>query len=632
MNSQLYNENKNSIRNSKINMLTHKFVNTSTILTILLLLSIPYTLISQNKDKYLEIELPPIETISTLTPKKLSETSYDVHIITRKEIEEKGFTTISDIVKSINASISREYGNKGMASSPSFRAATTSHTLVLIDGKRLNIPSLGLVDPNKIPLVVDNIERIEILKGPSSALYGSEAIGGVINIVTKNAEKNYVYTSSYFGSFETFHKEVYASFKKDKIGVAVGLMHENSEGFRENSEYEIKSLNTKLQYFLTNENIITFNLDMLSSNAGSPGPTFFPSPNANFSELNTLLGINYSSPTLSINSFLHSFASTFISDFENTVSRNFVYSFDLKKTLKLSEGLNIIGGIELANEKLNSIDHLNLAGSIGKKSRGRVGALSQIDWNVTPKIEVIAGSRYDNIGGKDQISPRASVSFKPSENLIFGLNYAHGFRTPTFSELFWPDTIFFVGNPNLKPEVSDEYELLAKYSSGIYNGKVSIFQRNTRDLIVNVPDDTFKFSPVNLAKTKTIGLGLDNYLRFKKLDIGLSLDYFDPEDKTNNKKVRFAPKFLTKYYLTYHISKNLTLSAQYYFTQQYVVNAGDPSTYDTIDFKLSQKIKIKNTEGEIFLIGKNVLDRDFQYQVGYPYPGAQFYSGFSLQF
>lgn len=83
-----------------------------------------------------------------------------------------------------------------------------------------------------------------------------------------------------------------------------------------------------------------------------------------------------------------------------------------------------------------------------------------MDWGITKVIEIIAGSRYDNAGGKDHFSPRASVNFKFTEQTVLGLNYGHSFRTPTFNDLFWPDSQFAKGNQNLKPEMADEYEVI----------------------------------------------------------------------------------------------------------------------------------------------------------------------------
>ncbi len=590
------------------------------------------SLLSQEKEKYIRIELPPVETISTLTQKDIIETSYDVSLVTSKEIKEKGFLNVADVVRSISGALSRDIGNRGMLATSSLRASISAHTLVLVDGKRINIPSLGLTDFNKIPVPIENIERIEILKGTSSALYGSEAIGGVVNIITKKIEKNYVYSNSYFGTYRTFHKETYTAFRKKNFGFDIGLMHENSVGHRPNSEYEIKSLGTKLQYFFSDQSILSFNLNTLVNNAGSPGSISFPSSNANIGESNTLLGINFLSKNIVSNLYFHSFVTNYIDEFSETTTKNFIYAFDIRKMFQVSNSLAFTAGLELSKEILNNVDFKEPANSIGRKVRGRMSGFYQLEWDVSKNINLLAGIRYDNIGGKDHFSPRTSVNFKLSESMLLGVNYGHGFRIPTFNDLFWPDTQFAKGNPDLKPEISDEYELLLKFFKKNYNGKINIFIRNVRDLIIWTPDQNFKFSPQNIAKVKTSGIGFENYINFEKIDIGFSFDFFHPIDKTTNSYVRFSPKYQIKPYINYYITDNLILSIQYYLIQQYVVNPGDISTYDILDFKLSQKINVKGTEGEIFLIGKNIFDRDTQYTLGYPIAGAQIYTGFSLHF
>ncbi|MFN7181074.1 MAG: TonB-dependent receptor plug domain-containing protein [Planctomycetota bacterium] len=600
--------------------------------SLIIVAFINISLILKANEKYIEIELPPVEVTSTLTRKEIDRTPYDVSIVQTNEIKEKGFRSITEVIQSIEGSLAREYGNRGMLATSSLRAGNSTHTLVLIDGKRVNAPSLGLIDLNAIPVPIENIERIEVLKGSASSIYGSEAIGGVINIITKKIDRNYIFSNTYFGSLSTYHKEIQASLREKKTGFSIGLIHENSEGFRPNSEYEIKTLNSKLQYFFNDQTFLELRLDTLVNDAGTPGSISFPSLNANTSELSTLFAINFSSPLLISNLYFYSFTTHFIDTFSDTTTKNFVYTLDTRKTFLLSDYLTVVSGLEFATERYNNIDFKNPSNSIGKKLRGRVASFMHAEWNITPILDLLSGIRYDNIGGKDHFSPRASLNFKLTENLLFGINYGHGFRTPTFNDLYWPDTQFAVGNPNLKPEISDEYEVVFKYSIKNYRTKVNIFNRNVRELIIWVPDNNGKWSPQNIARTHITGIGFENSIYLKNIDIGFSLDFFEPEDKTNNKKIRFSPKFQIKPYITYHIADNLTLSIQYYLYQQNVVASGDPSTYDTLNFKFSYKIKKKSTQGEIFLIGKNIFDRDFEYMKGYPSPGAQIYLGFSFEF
>lgn len=336
-----------------------------------------YILSADTKERYLEIELPPIETISTLTPKKISETSYNVSVISKKDIEEKGYSSVSEILHSVSGTISREYGNRGMLSTPSIRATAATHTLVLIDGKRINIPSLGQSDLNKMPISLDSIERIEILKGPASALYGSEAIGGVINIITKKIEKNIVSTTFYYGSFQTLYKEISANFRKSKLGFYLGLIHENSEGFRPNSEYETKSLNSKLQYFFSNDTILSFTYNTFVNDAGSPGSIQYPSPTANLSTLSSVISIDFTSPILNFNLYFYNHTTNYIDNFTDQTTKNFVYTFNIQKPLKIHDNINILSGVELSLEKLNSINFKDIANSIGEKQGVRLVVLSR---------------------------------------------------------------------------------------------------------------------------------------------------------------------------------------------------------------------------------------------------------------
>lgn len=147
--------------------------------------------------------LDEVVVTATKVEEAAEDIANDVTVITRKEIESGSYRNLSEVVRSVTGLKLFEYGSPGASSSVSLRGSTSEQTLVMIDGKRLNKPGDGQVDLNAIPVPLENIERIEILRGASSALYGADAMGGVINIITKVPDESVTNLAASYGRFVT---------------------------------------------------------------------------------------------------------------------------------------------------------------------------------------------------------------------------------------------------------------------------------------------------------------------------------------------------------------------------------------------------------------------------------------------
>jgi len=158
------------------------------IVVVVLLRSIvlPGGLVSaQGKD----ITLEPVVVTATKTERAPEDVTQSVTVITADEIKKSGATTPSEAVRKTVGMTVNEYGPRGANSNLSVRGSTSAQVLVLLDGKRLNSPRTGGYNLSDLPVSLDDIERIEIVRGSSSALYGADAVGGVINIITKKPDK-----------------------------------------------------------------------------------------------------------------------------------------------------------------------------------------------------------------------------------------------------------------------------------------------------------------------------------------------------------------------------------------------------------------------------------------------------------
>ncbi|NDY71022.1 hypothetical protein DO021_04975 [Desulfobacter hydrogenophilus] len=134
--------------------------------------------------------LEDVVVSATRTPTRISQLGTSVTVITSKEIEAKQQIQVIDVLRSVPGVSVIQSGPKGAAVSIFMRGTANKHTLILVDGIEFRDPSAPAAESNLSNLTTDNIERIEVIRGPQSVLYGSDAIGGVINIITKKGQKN----------------------------------------------------------------------------------------------------------------------------------------------------------------------------------------------------------------------------------------------------------------------------------------------------------------------------------------------------------------------------------------------------------------------------------------------------------
>ena len=176
-----------------------------------------------------------------------------VTIIGADEIQKRKKTTVLELLRTVPGLEVVQTGAWGGLTSVFLRGGSSSHTLVLLDGVRANSPTTGQFDFGE--LTANNVERIEIIRGPQSTLYGSEAIGGVINVITKRGQKEPRFSTQIeVGTESTFRNSVNASGGDDKFDYTTSISFERTQGVsaaREsagNTEGSLEGIIGQLQY------------------------------------------------------------------------------------------------------------------------------------------------------------------------------------------------------------------------------------------------------------------------------------------------------------------------------------------------------------------------------------------------
>lgn len=581
------------------------------------------------------VKLKEVVVTATRVQESIEDVAQDVTVITKKEIESGSYQNVPDVIKGSVGLNLFEYGNRGSAPSVSLRGSTSEQVLILVDGKRLNRPNSGVFDLNTLNIPLENIERIEILRGASSALYGADAMGGVINIITKIPDKQITKIGTSYGRFSTKNLNASSSGKIKKTGYYVSLTKESSEGFRDNSDYHWDAASTKFTYDFSKDINAALNFDYSQRESGVPGTLTYPSPSARQKDDNILFGTSFKMKNTALKLYSHNSKMYYLNPgSEENTHRNKVNGLDLQHSLSIGKSNLLTGGIELLSEKLNSQDHITSSSSIGKRSRTRKGLFLQNESVITEYATFTLGARYDDIASEERLSPKSSILFKLPYQINVSFSVGKGFRVPTMNELYWPDTGWAVGNPNLKSEKSTEYEMiLQKFFSDTGRIKFAAFKKDAKDLIEWQEISPWRWSPVNVSRAEIKGFETEGKLHLKEADFGLGYTFIDPEDLSTGKKIRYKTRHQLKGTVAVYPLKDTTASLEGRYVSNYVVRDGDPRCYFVLDGKLSRKIKlIDNVDGEIFIIGKNILNRKYQTVKDYPMPPVQYTAGMSIIF
>lgn len=409
------------------------------------------------------LRLDQIVITASKIPLTQRETTKPVLVIDRKEIEQNGSRNLGQLLNQQSGiRVNDSFGSPANPQILYMQGASAQYTLILIDGLAINDPSGsgGTFDLRLLPL--DNIERIEILKGSHSTLYGTDAIAGVVNIITKEGSENLLAGNGQisYGSFNTFQGSLGVNGSlNEQVGYAFNYKRESSDGFSAASG---------------------------PINTGSFGDDGFNSSSFYGKiELNPLKGITIS-PFLNFNEFDGDFDSGSFQDGDNLFSMKM---FNPGVQLKFSgKNLNVNGGYNFTKTERSFVSQFGEDEYEGRFQNADLFG----DYNLSGNLKLLAGVNYQesvipDIGSDGDmntklISPYATLflkdvngfsaelglrfnnhteygtnstysfspSYKASDNVkLFG-SLTTGFKAPTLSELFGP----FGANPNLNPQTS----------------------------------------------------------------------------------------------------------------------------------------------------------------------------------
>lgn len=574
---------------------------------------------------------------ATRTPREVTEVASSISVITADQIAATGATHLEEVLrKSVGLQVSSK-GPAGAVASPSIRGSESGQVLVLLDGVRLNSTQNGQFNLSNLPVSLADIERIEVLRGPSSALYGSNAMAGVIQIVTQQPEDEPLSRISWTeGRFETRKLSASTAQKYEYVRFRLGAQHEESDGYRENSDFEADSFNGLIGVDLGAGYDLKLTANYLDKDLGVPGSTAFPSPEARQWDKNSQTAMTLTGPTGPFDFVLKGIYDRKHSEYKDPGGWFPVHDTHLLKTrgtelqLATAKGPHsLMFGGDFYHDKIDSTAN-------GDQEQDRWSGFGQYEIKPLSWATFLLGLRYDNHSDFDsETSPRAAAILVLSNSTQLRLSAAKAFRAPTLNDRFWPDTGWTKGNPDLIPETAWEYEIAIDHQlKQIGNISLAMFLRDAEDLIEWAPNDTGVWTPSNISDAEIWGVELSTNVRLHKLlSTGANYTYLHPKNETTDDFIVGKARHEAHLFLDIGPFQDTRLRLDGRYRYFYPEETRNDDSYFVFDATLTRPFIIgDNLELELQLSAKNLFDEEYEESVGYPMPPRQIFAGLTAYF
>ncbi len=555
--------------------------------------------------------------------------------------------------------------NLSIRGSSGFSFGVGSRALLMVDGLPMVSADDGSMNFDIVPAFAVN--QIEIIKGAGSALYGTGALGGVINILTKEPQEKStfqvrlnsgVYTKPRFKQWEyseTLNKSYSADLayetKLKDIAMLFSLNALRDESWRKYDDQNKLSVFGKIDYNISNKSKLNLLLNYQTSDRtdwvywnsldSATRPPTSTDLNQRILSNKSTAAVNYNY-IINNNNFIIVRSCAFYKGFwlnldesspEYRNSNSFSFDNDIQFNSIIRENLVFTGGLTYVFNNVTSKTY-------GQHKQDIASAYAQAEYTPIQKIILTAGCRADlesadELDDNKSLSPKFGISYKMLENLSFRASSGFGFRAPSVAERF--ASLNFQGfavvpNYSLKPEKSVSYEVGFNYKflNDVLPVELdcSVFQNDMSDLIEpgfltsNKPEIMF----ANVSKVRILGSELGvRTLVFGTVGIESGITYMDPRDLSTNEFLKYRSKYVWYNKLSFKV-KDFTLSMDYRYKSKVetfddrlriqIKNADAYVPVHIIDLRLFYDLPLTKPTMKIGIICNNLLDYYYTEMVG----------------
>ena len=607
--------------------------------------------------------LKDVIVTATRSPKKPSEIGRVVEVITNQQIKQSQGKTLPELLNTIPGITFSGLNNApGLSSTIYLRGASTGNTLILLDGFPVNNAATieGAYDLNAIPL--DQIERIEILKGTGSTLYGSDAVAGVINIITKHANKNGLAPSLILsaGSYNTFKEAFGLIGRLNKTDFAFNISNTDSKGFPaaidttgkgdfKDDGFHQKAVNLHLTQNLTPNFALNGNFQTSIINGDLPEGAYFE--NNGYTYKNTFLNAGIGAKLLLTNGALvfnlnqNNVWNNYLDIGSTTKNNGKITNIEGILNLKIDNHLDITSGVDFKSSSTNQYYYYipNPDFNYDSKNPTTLDTASSIS-SIYSSLFYKAGAFHMELGGRfnhhSKYGDNFTYTINPSLYLFKQLKLfttiASAYKSPSLYQLYSN-----YGNPNLKPETTTAYE--AGFDWEIINSilyfNTVFYKNNTSEVIYFYSENIAPYTSYYKNGQQQNDKGFETELKFKlnKLSASAYMAYVSgnltDENglKTNNLYRR--PSHTYGINLNFQALNRVTLGINYKYTgdrtdlqfnQDYSTSIITLKPYSLFD----AQIQLNATRRiSLFADFKNIFNEKYTDWLGYNTRGFNFMTG-----
>jgi vitamin B12 transporter len=570
---------------------------------------------------------------ATLHPEDEKDLGSATTVITRREIEMSEKASVLELLRSVPGLDVVQSGTPGSVTSLFTRGTNSTQTLVLVDGVRMNSPYFAGYDWSA--MTTENIERIEIVRGPFSALYGSDAIGGVVQIFTRPASGG---VSGRFtgeaGNEGQGTGSGFVSVGEGPFSASASYRYDAFNGERANSDWRERNGSWSLEARLSEKSRVGLEGSILDGEVGNPGPVGAEDPTARgffheerfavpghfalseANQLDVLLAEVRSKPA---------FSDPFGGFSTQTDAET------LQARVSDTERIGAHSVTAFATWERWTVDDASNFGTNLDGQRTTLWGLGAQDTVTLGAFSATLGVRLDHHSTfGNHWSPRATISWlSPDALWKLRASGGSGFRAPTIGELYYP----FSGNPDLKPESSVSWEIGVERYVGSGRAEVSLFWNDLKDLIVYAPTESKNFN-VGHARTRGVEIGWRQTI-VPTLAADATYTYLEADNLETGAPLARRPRNRAALGLDWQAAPGLDIAPRVIFVGSRT--DGDPLTGAPVEDPAYVRLDLLarwQVSGKVapYLRLVNALNHQYDEAAGYPAAGRLVAGGLDVRF
>lgn len=560
-----------------------------------------------------------------------------VTVIDRQEIERRNKTTVLELLRTVPGVEVSQTGGPGKPTSVFVRGGNSSHTLVTLDGVRLNVNTTGAVDFSD--LTTDSVERIEVVRGPQGLIYGSEAVSGAVNIVTRRGDgPSRVYVRGAVGSDDYAHFAVGLNGGDDRFHYSLNAARlatdgvssaDEDNGNTESDPWTNVTVSARVGGAIWGDGSIDAGVRYTAGDTDVDGFTFGVGPT---DDLNAEQERRMVTTSVELRKPVSERWTQIVTlqdhrdDLEGIDPDDFFSNFEIRSTA------TTVG--TQADLRLGADDHVSVGYRVERREADNVGSFDESLyirslfaeglWSLGQGVDLTLGARNDDhsVFG-DETTYRAALSARLGDVTRLHGSFGTGFKAPTFNELYFPG----FGNLSLVPETSEGYDLGIELAFDRLTVDLTYFDTSFEELILF----TFPAGFVNVAEAESSGFELTlDWQASEDLRLQASHTHNDTEDLTTGAPLARRPESRTTLGLFFDVGAGWSGAAEVMAVADRIDSTGvEMDDYERVDLSLNYKLSERFRP---FLRVENLLDADYSEIPGYTTPGLTLAVGAQVGF